>query len=240
MQIQIREALNFAKREISELDAQVLLGFVLGMSKLDLFMNSQVEVKSEDFEVYKKLINRRKNCEPVAYITGHKEFFGLDFLVNKHTLIPRPDTEVLVEQVLEKIRYNKKKTNLKILDICTGTACVIISVCKNLENNNKKFNFYASDISEEALRVAKENARNLGANIEFAQSDLFEFFLDKPEFENCFDLITANPPYISQNEYGDLESAVRDFEPKSALVADDNGLYFYREILGKAKSFLKK
>jgi release factor glutamine methyltransferase len=210
-----------------ESDAEVLLSFVLQTkrSKLPL-MRSQ---KLTDIQVsqYEECILRRSKREPVAYITGFAGFMDFEFKVNKNVLIPRPETEILVETAL---KLAKKENKNSVLDLCTGSGCISVSLARL----GKFKDITASDISSSALEIAKENAWTNGVlDIDFVKSDAFGEISGRN-----FDIIVSNPPYVSHEEYDALEPELK-YEPEIALVAEDSGLFFYKEIAGKAGTYLK-
>ncbi len=193
--------------QTAELDAKVLLKFVLESDESFLLMHPEMPLTNYQFSKLKKLLKRRLNNEPIAYLTGHKEFFGHDFLVNKNVLIPRPETEFLVEQALKilKTKDQSQKTKVKILDIGTGSGCIVISLILELEKQcsnvaMKQLRFFASEISKKSLYVAKKNAKQLLNNetieqlnnVKFYHSDLFTNRL----LHKKYDLIIANLPYV--------------------------------------------
>ena len=171
-------------------------------------------------------INRLNNGEPVQYIVGNVDFCNYNFIVNKNVLIPRFETEELVEQTIMKVK-EFFKDKVEILDIGTGSGAIAISLNKELDSN-----VTATDISKEALEVAKENAKRNNANINFMNTNLFDGINTK------FDVVISNPPYIGYNE--EIEEVVKNNEPHLALYADENGLYFYKEILKNIKTILKE
>jgi release factor glutamine methyltransferase len=210
-----------------EPDAEVLLSFVLQTkrSKLPL-MRSQ---KLTDIQVsrYEEYIIRRSKREPTAYITGLAGFMYFEFKVNKNVLIPRPETEILVETAL---KLAKKENKNSVLDLCTGSGCIAVSLAKL----GKFKDIMASDISGSALEVAKENAQINGVlNINFVKSDVFGEISGRN-----FDIIVSNPPYVSHEEYDALEPELK-YEPEIALTAEDIGLFFYKKIAGKAGRYLR-
>ncbi|MDR2425898.1 MAG: peptide chain release factor N(5)-glutamine methyltransferase [Endomicrobium sp.] len=207
-------------------DAAYLLSSVLKVKRSQLTLIREQKVGEKEAELFDEYILRRSKREPAAYITGYCGFMGLEFKVNKCVLIPRAETELLVENVLNISKINKAET---ILDLCTGSGCIAVSLSK-LGDFRK---IYAVDISLDALMTAKENAVfNSVKNIEFIISDMFE------ALENVkFDCIVSNPPYISRAEYETLEPELR-FEPKTALLAEDKGLFFYKYIASKVHKYL--
>ena len=174
---------------------------------------------------YVHVIEKRAQRIPVQQITGRQEFCGLDFCVNEHVLIPRQDTECLVEEVRKKV-----KPGDRILDVCTGSGCIVISVQKLMKD---QCHCFATDISEEALKVARSNAERLDADVTFWKGDLFE------SVEGRFDCIVSNPPYIESKVIQGLEPEVREHEPMLALDGKEDGLFFYRKIIKEAKNYLQ-
>jgi release factor glutamine methyltransferase len=208
----------------ADLDAWYLLAHVYKLSRTDLIVKGDQPVSVEKAEEYLTLIAKRAKNIPLQYITGSQEFMGLEFEVNSSVLIPRQDTEILVEEVL---KVSKDKT---ILDLCTGSGCIIISLAK-LGRPRKAV---ALDISEQALVVAKANARRHQVEVELIQSDLFD------QVEESFDIIVSNPPYIPTDEIRTLMPEVRDYEPSIALDGSEDGLIFYRRITSDIKRYLNK
>lgn len=214
------------------LDAQVLLCYVLKKPKEYLFMEHESWIMNQTAKKFLKLVAFRKKGWPVAYLTGKKEFFGLNFFVNKNVLIPRPETETLVELILEysqNVRPHKSGVSraLKILDIGTGSGCIIISLAKHLYNlSPTTYNlFYASDVSKKALAVAKRNARHHKVRITFKRGDLLE-----PWKNRRFDIIVANLPYLPR-----VEDPSTKFEPKKALVAKKQGLELIEKLFDQIR-----
>lgn len=195
------------------LDAEVLLRFVSGMSKEDLISNRLAKIDPKKFQKYQELLGERKKGLPIAYITGMKEFFGYRFKVNKHVLIPRPETETLVERLAFEM---KGKHNLRILDIGTGSGCIIISLAKTLSNQNQ---YFASDESQRALAIAQANAEANHVKVKFTRSDLTK------NTGTEYDVIIANLPYLSN-----IKDPSIKFEPASALVAKKGGLDLYERL----------
>lgn len=195
------------------LDAEVLLRFVTGLSKEDLISNRLLNINPSKYAKYLDILKDRKKGLPVAYLTGTKEFFGYKFKVNKHVLIPRPETEILVERIAFEL---KGKHNLKILDIGTGSGCIIISLAKTLSNAN---HYSASDLSARALAVAEENAAAHRVKVKFYRSDLTR------TTGTDYDVIVANLPYLPA-----ITDPSIKFEPKEALVAKKRGLALYEQL----------
>lgn len=197
----------------------------LALSKKRSFAHSERELTKREEHKILSFLEERKQNKPLAYIAGNQEFYGYTFVVNQDVLIPRPETEELVCLVKNNISRNEK-----VLDIGTGSGAIAIVLAK--ETNAV---VTAVDISKKALKVAKENAKRLDAKVVFVCSDLFENLGGQ-----VFDIIVSNPPYISENEYENLEKDVKDFEPKLALVANDNGFEIYERIISQAKNHLSE
>ncbi len=209
------------------LDAELLLSYSLGFkSRVELYTNFDRPLTEKEVENYRKLIVRRAKGEPVAYITGRKEFFGFSFKVERGVLIPRPETELLVEVVYERI---KDKEGLKIVDVGTGSGCIAISLCKLTKN---KHEIIGVDISEKALKIAKENAENLSCPVEFKKSDLLKGINEK------VDVVVSNPPYISFNDKR-VDREVVKFEPAVALFAGKTGFEVIERLIKEAREKLK-
>ena len=182
------------------------------------------EADMEEEEAYRELIGRRAKRIPLQQITGEQEFMGFPFLVNEHVLIPRQDTETLVEEAMEKSGKGDR-----VLDMCTGSGCILLSLLKLVP----ELSGTGADISQEALKVAVENGKRLQTEASFLESDLFE------KVEGVFDLIVSNPPYIASDEIGTLMEEVRDHEPIGALDGSADGLAFYRRLVQEGKDHLK-
>lgn len=205
------------------IEAEVLLASVLQEDRVYLYGNYDSPVNRIEREEYRQLIKRRVNGEPTAYITGYKEFMSLKFIVNPGVLIPRPDTEIMVEKVIEIIGPNQ---GMKICDVGTGSGAIAVSLAHYMSG----VEVIATDISEPALETAKSNAALHGVQIMFFQGDLLTPVLR----EGPFNVITANLPYISTNEYAELDKEVKCFEPVGALIAAGDGLDIYRRLLPQA------
>ena len=216
---------------IDRLDVELILSEVLKVDRIYLHLNLDRELTLEEEEKCTALINERKSGRPMAYILGTKEFMGLDFFVKEGVLIPRPDTEILVEEII-----NEYKTcqNLKIADIGTGSGAISISLAKYLNGPN----VFSLDISDIPLEVGKINAKSNGVleNITFLKSDVLSAVEDMKEE---FDIIVSNPPYIRKKDIDTLDVDVKDFEPHLALDGGVDGLDFYRRISKTAAPLLK-
>ncbi len=225
------------------LDAEVLLCHTLQVDKSFLFAHFGDPLDDRRCEQYFKLIDERAARRPVAYILGSQEFMGLSFSVDERVLIPRPDTETLVEQALELLSQERQPLGgFEVLDLCTGSGAIAISLACLLPG--RKLKVTASDLSEEALAVARENAeRNKVENmVSFVGGDLYEGIprSRKGVPKKRFDLITANPPYVRNDVLPTLQREIVEYEPSMALLGGADGLDFYRRIIGEAPDFLKK
>ena len=214
------------EENIDEREARLLLSYALGIKSDDLVKYDEIDDDTNN--KFQQILVKRKNHVPYSYIVGHQEFMKLDFVVNENVLIPRADTEVLVEETIS-ICQEFKKEPISILDMCTGSGCIAISLAKYV--NGAKVT--ASDISDNALEVAKTNAINNNVYVDFIKSDLFE------DIHDTFDIIVSNPPYIKKEVIDTLEKEVKDNEPLIALDGGEDGLDFYRIISNKAKEYLK-
>lgn len=212
-----------------KLDAEILISKALGMKRLDLFLNYGKPLKKKEKDLIRSHLKKRaENRVPLQYILGEEEFYGYTFKVNESVLIPRSDTERLVELALESI---KEKENPKVLDIGIGSGAIAITIAKERVDSL----VLGVDISEQAIETANINKElNSAKNLKIIKSDVFT----KVKY-NEFDLIVSNPPYIPSKEYKELMPEVRNHEPKSALVADNDGYYFYFKIIEEAKLYLK-
>lgn len=225
-----REAVEFGTKCLTDagvpdaaLDAWYLLQMVCRIERSYYYVHGEEDITQDAQKEYEIAIQKRAEHIPLQYIIGEQEFMGLRFKVNSNVLIPRQDTETLVEQVLKIV-----KPGMKVLDLCTGSGCVLISVLKNAP----ELTGMGSDISKTALLVAKENAKLHEVDADWIRSDLFD------NITETFDVIMANPPYIPTGEILSLMPEVRDFEPENALDGGADGLDFYRKIAGQVKDYL--
>ena len=236
----------------AETDARLLLEYVCGTNRNTLLAHGDREVTEEQESTFRELVEKRSRRIPLQHLTGVQDFMGLEFAVNEHVLIPRQDTEILVEEALHYLH-----DGMQVLDMCTGSGCILISLL-HYSNNCEGVGV---DVSEEALKVAEQNAvkllgtqavRNLsgisgesadsrepqdmfvGTHVRFLQSDLFE------KVEGKFDIIISNPPYIQSGVIDTLMPEVRDYEPRLALDGSGDGLSFYRRILDECPRYLQK
>ena len=216
------------------LDVELFLQKALGgVDRIYIHLNLNKELTTEQYDEFIKYINDRINGRPVAYIVGNREFMGLDFFVKEGVLIPRPDTETLVEEIIELCKNKSEQIN--ILDIGTGSGSITVSLAKYIENS-KVMSF---DISDIPLEVGKINAINneVDNKIEFVKSDVFSAIKDT---EKQFDVIVSNPPYIPKKDIETLHTQVKDYEPYNALEGGEDGLDFYRQITKESIDYLKQ
>lgn len=202
------------------------------MKRVDLALNPAFELTSEMLHQWENIVAQLKENRPIQYILGETEFYGLPFYVNEHTLIPRPETEELVDWIVNESKADtsyseqakqSRKSQIKILDIGTGTGCIAISLAKNLPNAK----VYAMDVSEKALEMAQKNAKRNEVGVTF----LHQSILDTDDLGETFDIIVSNPPYVRNLEKAEIKKNVLDFEPHLALFVDDHdALLFYRKI----------
>lgn len=214
------------------LDAWYLLEYVTGVSKAMYFAEPERAVSEENADRYIDCIRQRAAHIPLQHITGEQEFMGYPFYVNEHVLIPRQDTETLVEEAIQVMR-----PKMKILDMCTGSGCIVLSILKMCREKYymTELQGIGADVSEEALKVARENGRRLEVPVTWIQSDLFAKI---PE-EEKYDVIVSNPPYIETAVIDTLQEEVRLHDPYIALDGKEDGLYFYRRIISEAGKYLK-
>ena len=212
------------------MNAEVLLMFVLGVNRAYLYAHPERELSSEEQARYDEIIAQRSKDVPSQYITGHQEFWGLDFLVSPAVLIPRPETEHLVETVLELAR---EVTNPHIVDVGTGSGCIALALAHEL----KGADVYAVDLSIEALEIARANAARLQLDrrVRFLQSNVLEALADRHDF----DFVVSNPPYVGFHEADKVQRSVFAYEPRLAVFAGDNGLDVIRPLITQAHTALK-
>ena len=213
----------------ASLDCELLLSSSLNISRELLFMNHTEKINDIQLKEFYNLLDRRKKKEPIAYILNKKEFWNNSFYVNKNVLIPRPDTEILIEQILKNY---SKNDSLSVLDIGTGSGCIVLSLLKLFKN----FKGVAIDISKKALNVAKYNAKmhQLDNRVKFFKSSVDNFLKGK------YDLIVSNPPYIKQLDFKNLERDISEYEPSLALKGGIDGLTVIRRVIKKSSKLLKR
>ena len=225
------DVLNEAGVPDAGTDAWILLEHVTGVSRTRYYVNPKQVLSKEEEERYLSYIEKRKKRIPVQHLTGVQEFMGLEFMVNEHVLIPRQDTEVLVETVWEDL-----EPGMRVLDMCTGSGCILISLMKRMQtvSGEDVITGVGVDLSREALQVAEENAFKQKVGAVFVESDLFD------KVEGTYDIIVSNPPYIRTSVIKELQEEVKLHDPYAALDGKEDGLFFYREIIKKSKEYLKK
>jgi release factor glutamine methyltransferase len=218
--------------ESPRLDAEVLLAHALQTTRMKLILDAHRPLSPEELARFRAMVKRRRVHEPVAYLRGEREFYGRVFKIDARVLVPRPDTETLVDVALARTAH--VSMSMRALDLCTGSGCVAITLARQRVTSH----VHATDVSGDALAVARENAFRLGAyNVSFSEGDLFHG-LDR--LRGTCDIITANPPYIPSAEIETLASDVKDFEPRLALDGGADGLDLVRKIVEHAPAFLVK
>lgn len=217
------------------LTAEILLSHQLNTDRVNLYMNFDKPLTEKELSGYRSLIKRRLQHEPVQYITGSQEFWSLDFMVDPQVIIPRPESELLVEQAVKRIGANFTPQNQspKILDLGTGSGALAISVAKEVPQAR----IWATDLSAAALSLARRNAERHGVSdrIEFIPGDLWEPMIN---LDVTFDMILSNPPYVASEEYDNLPPEVRDYEPRLALDGHEGGMYFIEKIIRGGLDYL--
>ena len=226
---QASKILNNSSNASFKLDSEILLSEVIKKNRQYLILNSNEELKEENIKLFNYLLKRRKKGEPIAYLINKKEFWKQNFYINQNVLIPRPDTELLVEETLKLFNVNSK---LNILDIGTGSGCILLSIL----NERKSFYGTGIDISKKAINVARFNAKmlQLSNRATFYNSDVDKFLIGK------YDLILSNPPYIKQKDLKYLEVDIKDFEPKLALDGGKDGFSKIIKVISKTSALLKR
>lgn len=233
----LKEILDQGKKRLREagiaeadLDAWLLLEYVTGISRAMYYVRQDEAVTQEKEKLYFEMIEKRSQRVPLQHITGEQEFMGLTFKVNESVLVPRQDTEILVEEALKVMH-----PGMRILDMCTGSGCILISLMQFLKDKGiETGECVGADISEEALAVARENAGRHGAAASFIQGDIFK------NVSGTYDMIISNPPYIRTDEIEKLELEVKAHDPMLALDGKEDGLYFYKKIIEEAPDYLEE
>ena len=217
------------------LTAEILLAHKLNVDRVTLYLNFDQPLTENELSGYRTLIQKRTKREPLQYITGTQEFWSLEFVVTPQVLIPRPETELLVEQAIERLKVFPAVENHtpRILDLGTGCGAIAISLAKEVQQTK----IWATDISAGALELARLNAEKHGIadKIRFIQGNLWESLLDQGV---TFDIILSNPPYIASEEFKDLAPEVRDYEPRLALDGREGGMHFIEKIISEAPAFM--
>jgi release factor glutamine methyltransferase len=214
------------------LNAELLLMFVLGRERAYLYAHPEYELTSEEQCSYDEVIQERARGCPTQYITGHQEFWGLDLLVSPAVLIPRPETEHVVETVLELVKHKPPEEKLRLVDVGTGSGCIALALASELPH----LEIHASDVSEVALEMARVNAARLGLDqkVSFRQSDLLSAYGAEE-----FDLVVSNPPYVGESEADKVQRQVREFEPRIAVFSGEEGIDIYRRLIPQAQAALQ-
>ena len=232
IQLAVKEAINILKSKSipsAELDSEILMAKALGKNREYVILNNNKFLKEKNLDYFRKLVQERATKKPIAYLLNKKFFWNSEFYVNKNTLIPRPDTEIIIEQIL---KFTKNKNYLKILDIGVGSGCILLSILKERKN------YYGTgiDISRKQLDISKKNAKRLllDKRVKFFKSDVDKFTNGK------YDLIVSNPPYIKSYDLKYLESDVIKFEPILALDGGLDGLSVIRKVIKKSSELIKK
>lgn len=220
-----------AKKNISNprLNVELMLCEVMDCDRVKLYLDFEKPLTKSELELYREWFKRRLNYEPLQYITGNAYFFGYRFRVNENVLIPRQETEILVEKILEDIK-NSGKSYVSILDIGTGSGCIAIALGKKIDELNLDYNIVGIDVSKGALEVAESNLERLGGDknkISFVEKDVFNI----ENFSKDIDYIVSNPPYNPFNEFESLDEGVNKFEPSISLTDFKDGLSFYKKII---------
>jgi release factor glutamine methyltransferase len=232
IQLAIKDGINILKDKrinTAKLDAEILMAKALKKDRKYIILNNKEELDDKNLKYFNKLIKERATFKPIAYLIYKKYFWNNQFFVNRNTLIPRPDTEILVEQVL---KLTKHKNVMSILDIGVGSGCILLSILKE----RKKFYGTGIDISKNCLNISKINAINLSVNsrLKLYKTDVDKFLLGK------YDLIVSNPPYINKSCIKYLENDIEQYEPKIALNGGLDGLSEIRKVIKKSSELIKK
>ena len=226
----------FTEKDIPSphLNAELLIAHVLECSRLDLYLKYDKPLAEKKLSNIKKLIKSRASHYPIQYLLGSTEFYGISFFVEEGVLIPRPETEILVDAVISYIKESSQNT-WSLMDIGTGSGNIPVSISNSFKDSEKDIHILATDISEIALQLASKNIDKLKIdNISLLHSDIFD------KITGTFDCIISNPPYISEKEFKELPKEIKDHEPREALFAKEDGLEFYDKILQNAGKYLKK
>lgn len=225
---------HFKSKKISEprLGAELLLSKALNMKRIDLYLQFERILSAKERDQFREYVKRRVNREPIQYILGETEFYGFPFKVSPAVIVPRPETELLVDSVLEVLK-EQKNPSVKILDIGTGSGCIAVALAKSFPDCS----IWAIDKSDDALDIARTNADLNEVTIHFIEGDIFK---DVSSFPTKFDIIVSNPPYVALKDLYKLDPEVRDFEPKEALFAGEDGLEFYKKFVNMIPGILDK
>jgi release factor glutamine methyltransferase len=236
--VQLRQALHAAIAQLeaadieaSRISAEVLVFHVLGCNRAYLFAHPERELTEVEQSQYDMLVSRRAAGEPLQYLTGHQEFWKADFLVSPAVLIPRPETEHIIEAVLDLVHHFSLGPRLKLIDVGTGSGAIAITLARELPHAE----VHAVDLSPSALEVARTNAQRLGASVHFAQSDVLASVVR----DASFDFVVSNPPYVGFNEADKVQEVVKHYEPHMAVFAGDEGLDVIRRLIPQAHQALR-
>jgi len=240
--MQLKQALDsayqrFIANEVPSprLNAEILMTFTLGRDRSFLFAHPERELTAEEQVRYEEVVTQREQGCPTQYITGHQEFWGLDLLVSPAVLIPRPETEHVVETVLELVQehYREHHERIRIVDVGTGSGCIALALATELPQAE----IHACDVSDEALEMARVNAARLGlgSRVLMRKSDLLSVYAP-----GTFDFVVSNPPYVGESEADKVQKQVKDFEPKIAVFSGSEGMDIYRRLLPQALSVLRE
>ena len=245
MSITLLEALNSGAEFLKEKgignprsSAELLLCSILNWDRVDLYLNKDNVLKTKDREKFDRFLEERASGKPIQYITGSAEFLDLEFKVDPRALIPRPETEILTLSVIEHFKKAKReKEALRIIDLGTGSGVIAVTLANVFTSSL----VYATDISKDALELAEENARmhEVEQRTDFILGDLFQP-LGHRNLENSVDCIVSNPPYVTDDDFENLNREIIDFEPRSALFSGNDGLSFHKRIVEASTAFLKK
>jgi release factor glutamine methyltransferase len=237
----LQKLLNWVTQYLTEkgvdsprLSAELLLNHVTGLTRIELYTNFNKSLEKPQLNMLRDLVKRAGLHEPVAYLVGKTEFYSMEIDVSPDCIIPRPETELLVQRAIEFLRTREGLQH--VCDLCTGSGCIAVAIAKNFPN----VRIVATDISDSALAAAARNVEKyqLGEKIKLLCGDLFEPIVPQLDV-NKFDLIVCNPPYVSSDEYDKLDKNVKDYEPRKALFAGVDGLDVYRRIIEKVDNYLK-
>jgi len=236
--VQLRQTIQSAISELEaagieepRISAEVLAFHLLGIDRAYLFAHPERELNAAEQSRYKVLVGRRVGGEPLQYLTGHQEFWRADFLVSPDVLIPRPETEHVIEVVLDLVQRFALRPCLKLIDVGTGSGAIAVTLARELPQAE----VHAVDLSSAALDVARANAERLGASVHFLQSDV----LSDIERDASFDFVVSNPPYVGLNEADKVQDVVKHYEPHMAVFAGDGGLDVIRRLIPQAREALR-
>lgn len=236
--VQLRQAINAVISQLADagigeprISAEVLAFHVFGCDRAYIFAHPERELSAEELERYEELVQRRASGEPLQYLTGHQEFWKADFIVSPAVLIPRPETEHLVEAVLDLVRHFALGPRLKIVDVGTGSGAIAVTLARELPQAE----VHAIELSDAALEIARLNAGRQGVSVRFSQGDVLADLVR----DASFDFVVSNPPYVGLNERDKVQEVVRNYEPPIAVFAGDDGLDIIRRLIPQAFEALR-